>query len=158
MVNLLQKTYSKKLSSNTSSVTSGKNPHRDIGKKRPFFSLSCLLLQSPLHGYPQGLSIWKNLTKILHPHFIWKSFRVTFSKDLPNYNIPSNCETIGIQTIFCSKFLTLRTSSERIDCPSLCGLGIQTISFYGKSNSCKELSLSKTYLTSQHHSIQAPVT
>jgi hypothetical protein len=42
-----------------------------------------------------------------YPHFIWKSFRVTVSKDLPNYNIPSNCETIGIQTIFCSENLTL---------------------------------------------------
>lgn len=65
MVNLLQKIYSKELSSNTSSVTSGTNPNRDIGEKEAIFFLSCLLLQSPLHGYPQGLSnilIWKNLT------------------------------------------------------------------------------------------------
>jgi hypothetical protein len=37
MVNLLQKIYSKKLSSNTSSVTSGTKPHRDIGKKEAIF-------------------------------------------------------------------------------------------------------------------------
>jgi hypothetical protein len=46
MVNLLQKIYSKKLSSNTSSVTSGTNPHKDIGKKEailfPFLSITSI--------------------------------------------------------------------------------------------------------------------